>query len=286
VSKEPKWTKGQEVYSLNGQAFNFLEKTQAGYLVEEILEYDEWEEPRYGHPRIVDEVFNGAPTAKYDERISILQKRIDTLTHHQSELMEKTGKAEEFLSEINKRAEKLAPLQRLLDLIDGKITHAVSWNYGSPKISKLEDVLKGKDRWDKWLKLVTLFGKNNGDLSFKVNEYSDGSGSNTEIFPCKSDEDGRLQIIEKIKRDMPLKKDSRWKITSWVIMALQYDIPVSDEYMQIADEETLKTRNSNISNAKQSYEDAARRLEKAQKSSPSAKHAAKSALSKALGETE
>src|SRR3546814_12346728 len=36
------------------------------------------------------------------------------------------------------------------------------------------------------IKLVSLMGKSDGDLSYRLHEYRDGSGSSTTIYPCTS----------------------------------------------------------------------------------------------------
>lgn len=45
-------------------------------------------------------------------------------------------------------------------------------------------------------KLITLMGKTNGDLSFNVNRFSDGSGHDKEIFLYKTIEEAKNKLIE------------------------------------------------------------------------------------------
>jgi hypothetical protein len=59
----------------------------------------------------------------------------------------------------------------------------------------------GDGSWDKSLRLLTLFGDTKGDLQWRINRYSDGSGSsNIEVFPCHNEEEA-IAIVRQLYTD-------------------------------------------------------------------------------------
>ena len=84
-------------------------------------------------------------------------------------------------------------LETAIKFLGGEITHAYCGGY-YPKIYAVDDDhFFMKDSWNgrtiEDLKIITLFGKTNGDVSFKLGQYSDGSGSSSEIKPATSYEE-------------------------------------------------------------------------------------------------
>ena len=52
------------------------------------------------------------------------------------------------------------------------------------------------------LKLLTLFGRADGSMGWRVNRYSDGSGGDKDIYPCISYEDAKGFLETKIKEEI------------------------------------------------------------------------------------
>jgi len=81
--------------------------------------------------------------------------------------------------------EQLATLEAFAE---GKITHLVeSASYSGPTIAPFDEKLA--DYWDgrvEGIKLLTLFGESDGSLSWRLNQYSDGSGGRHEVIPVWS----------------------------------------------------------------------------------------------------
>lgn len=92
----------------------------------------------------------------------------------------------------------------LRKFLNGEITHVVkaNWHY---EITTLEDVLDDSD-YGTELKLLTLYGRVNGDMQWKINRYSDGSGCDTNIYPCTSIDEAKAIIEEKIIEDQGKRK--------------------------------------------------------------------------------
>src|SRR5262249_25554574 len=89
-------------------------------------------------------------------------------------------------------------LKRLDDFLAGNITHAVRARYSGISIGTFAEVFEEGGRYDKGVKLLTLFGDKKCGLSWHLNDYRDGSGSYTEIFPCTSLEDAKAVAQSKL----------------------------------------------------------------------------------------
>lgn len=72
-------------------------------------------------------------------------------------------------------------------------------SYGRVTLKTKDEALidANGQRYEKELKLVTLFGDTKGNLEFRINQYMDGSGSYCECYPCLSREeaDQTVQLI-------------------------------------------------------------------------------------------
>jgi len=66
--------------------------------------------------------------------------------------------------------------ENVIDLIEGRVKYYVKKQYGAPELHKFSDFKLLEDRE---LKLLSLFGKDDGSMTFRLNQYSEGSGSYT-----------------------------------------------------------------------------------------------------------
>lgn len=73
-----------------------------------------------------------------------------------------------------------------IDVMTGKMAYAVAGTYGVPKIERFEDYMSVIDTdWGrgqyKGIKMLSLLGNSNGNISFDVNRWQDGSGGYTHV---------------------------------------------------------------------------------------------------------
>jgi hypothetical protein len=101
-----------------------------------------------------------------------------------------------------KRLAKFKGLERLEDVLEGKFSHFVTGNYGGYEIMTKERGLDQGDRYDKKLKLLSLFGDTGGDLEWRLNDYRDGSGSWRQVYPCASEDEARSKLIDLCNADL------------------------------------------------------------------------------------
>jgi hypothetical protein len=89
----------------------------------------------------------------------------------------------------------------MLNFLTGKITHLVVGSLYSPEIITMEEfeqkVLKQEDRWSSdGIKLITIYGKGRGQLNYRINEYSDGSGFNKLVLLFTNYADAHAKVEE------------------------------------------------------------------------------------------
>jgi len=184
------FAKGDTVFLSDGQEVEYIAGSVGEHVVRPILN-DVDDEPHYGRPFTVYEVFVEAPVAKYDERIAKLRAEVEEL---EAKAKAARTASQDFERGERERRERLRThdsLQRLDDLLAGRITHAVVAEYCGASIQTFDEVLvyRRDNGREEGLKLLTLFGKSGGDLTWGVNRYYDGSGSNQTIYPACSYEE-------------------------------------------------------------------------------------------------
>lgn len=191
-----------------------------------------------GELRIVQEstLHASPPRRKIDSRIIELRATLEDLCHQILARKKDLQSFEDGRDDRMVRLKQHKSLRRLDDFIAGRITHYVEDSYGPPTIVSFEDAkpVGGTDRRDK-LKLLTLFGRTNGDLEWGLNEYSDGSGINTTVFPCTSYNEAvgvAAKLFAKHKERAMAPDDRTNPHRNWVARASKYDIVIAPDYLQ------------------------------------------------------
>jgi hypothetical protein len=190
--------RGMVVYTLDGREVEYIAHIDGtGHVVRGVFDGDS-EEPNYGEPFVAHTLFISPPTGRQDKRILELQEEIRALTEQREAIR---------ASQIDERERKRRLMEhravaRIDDFLAGKITHFVYYRYGV-KIIGFDEAARYKesdyDKVPKGVKLLTLFGKTNGDLEWQLHRYSDGSGNPEEVIPCTSLEEAQAIAREKIE---------------------------------------------------------------------------------------
>lgn len=207
------FTRGDQVYSTHGDIAEYITRTSDGYIVRPLYwgSTEEPREPHFGSPEVWRDVYITPPVAIVDEKVAA---KLQELQGVEARLQELRAEA---LALDRARAARLAAIKQhealalIEDFIAGRITHYVEeTRWGSPflRIIPFAEARCGccDNNRCKDLKLLTLFGKTNGDLQWRLSYYSDGSGSNqTVVTPCTS-----LEMAQKVARD---RIEAEW--TAW-----------------------------------------------------------------------
>lgn len=129
--------------------------------------------------------------ARYESDRKKLQGQIDDQERRLSLERDKAKLQTSALLQFVKNSDE-SQLETLKAFMAGEITHLFVAGY-SPEIISWKDSNKVYDQDSfchhdrlEGIKLVSLMGKSDGDLSYRLHEYRDGSGSSKTIYPAKS----------------------------------------------------------------------------------------------------
>lgn len=176
---------GTEVYDEHGRAWRYIFRLPDGALAD--LSF--LEDRAHQVAREIGRIWTEPPTRKLEakhaevqEQLSLAEERLETIN------AELTSAARR----LQALAARSAAVARLEDFMEGRISHIVTSAYGRIKIQTAEEALRSEHpHWPERQKLVTLFGRTDGDLEWRLHKHGDGSGGSLCIYPCTSAEDAR-----------------------------------------------------------------------------------------------
>lgn len=249
-------TPGSYVYSRDGAKLLVRELLSDNrYLVSAMLtveHYDD-EDEEYPSPTgtvvLAGEVSVAPPVAVVDAEIAARQATLAELTDRiKSARIEVYTVEREAKQQLDKLA-KFPRFDRLLDFVEGKITHFVCSDYQHAALIKTWDefAIYREDKRDKGVKLLTLFGSSNGDTEWRLNQYYDGSGSNTVCQPCTSEEEARKVVGEWLEAAwLTFTSDRPWFVSGAIASAKMYGFPVPQEIQDAFEQHRLEAHQRSI----------------------------------------
>ncbi len=205
-----------------------------------------------GELRVIDEssLFDVPPQRKLNDHIADLHRTEVGLREQIQGLQNEIESFETAHAERLSKFKTHKGLERIEDFLEGRITHFVVKTYGPPKILTFANALESVESYDHHkLKLLTLFGRNDGAMNWGINAYKDGSGYSTEAIPFTS-HDSALHAAQEmfeehtrkaIGRDLSAHPDRRW-----ITQAADYGIAIDPEYVAIVERAELAARARDI----------------------------------------
>ena len=135
----------------------------------------------------------------------------------------------EFIAGLDSKFEK-GQLKKLIDYISGNIKYVLIMKYDSADIVSFDDALVYYDRgrYD-GIKLLSLYGSTKGDITYKLNRWSDGSGSSSEIVCCRTMEEAIGELKLYVNKLMGAKGLSEGLINTMN----KYNIEIPNSYMDV-----------------------------------------------------
>ena len=184
IDSEKRW------YLLDGTEVLLLEKTSSGCIVERVYEGDPDREPPYSKPFLADAVFDFEHFAKEHPDVTKKREELAKLNDKLAEIRAEIRTAENERPALLARLKQISALANIEDFIEGRITHFVHSDYAYISVHGV-DLLdykeEGRGTYPKRLRLLSLYGASNGDLSWNLNMYYDGSGhSRYQVWPFTS----------------------------------------------------------------------------------------------------
>lgn len=140
------------------------------------------------------ELYESPPTADLDERIVKLKAELekvkkDIAFHRKAdkELEQQIERRMEEWESVQREFPELYTLQRFLR---GEIKYYFFQNTWAPQIIEVDASISEYARTNMkpdCLRLLSLFGKSDGDLEWRLNRYRDGSGDWCIVIPCATE---------------------------------------------------------------------------------------------------
>lgn len=196
--------KEQTLYDRSGVEYLFhAVVSDTEWVVHPIMESTNWEGDREIYPADSPCLMN--PRNLFEKRpVNVVQSDISALAEQARVLREEITQLRhekyQFDREVKGREERLKKhdkLRMLDDYLLGKINFLVFRQEQSGKFIKTLKECETGDRYARHkLPLLTLFGETGGELNWKMNRYSDGSGADTEVILCET-EDEAIAVIDR-----------------------------------------------------------------------------------------
>jgi hypothetical protein len=180
---------GSEVYGTEGESYEYVCRLPGdlGCVVKPVF-YSE-DDSYYGQPIIIDRVWPSPPKQKHEQRIAELLAEIDVLSKKRLTLSREVRRLEEGKAEVLKNIKEYETLKHIEDFLAGEISHFVITRYSTIEIVDAKKELESRDETvgkPRILRLLTLYGLTGGNLQWRLNRYSDGSGGEEEVMPFTS----------------------------------------------------------------------------------------------------
>lgn len=205
MTEQAKFEVGDDFYTTQGEKVRLEAITTTGqFVVARLLRYeghydDFYEE--YGPTEIVEKIFETPPVAVVDAAIASKMAELEEIEKRHNKAFAEINAVELTAKQRLEKFKRFKGLELLEDFIDKKITHFVQAsdeNSFDFKIVSFDDAIKSKDNdaYRDPFRLVTLFGRSNGDLQWRVDRYYDGSGgSRQHIWPCRDEQHAKDMIV-------------------------------------------------------------------------------------------
>jgi hypothetical protein len=234
---------GHMYYTKKGERVELQSITTNGkYVVAQELEFDDGDSIGYasGPSYLVGELFKQAPRAMVDDELTRLNEEAANLRTEISRLKKEVLDVERESAERLKKLSAYKGLEHLEDFVEGRITHLLGESYDDINILPISHINKldsggwgGQIRND-GVKLVSLFGDSKRDLTWKVNQYRDGSGSNWQtILPCMGEEEAERKRKEWIATKLDnAEKLNEYGVVKYVKLALKYGVFIPEAILE------------------------------------------------------
>lgn len=200
------FAKDDTAFLEHGDEVIYVAQAGSQHVVMPIYE-SEYSEPNYGEPMLVNAVYREPPIGKRFARIAELDEQIRQAQATLTGIKEETRAANKNRDEILGRLKQNSALKRIDDFLAGNLTHFVLHCESYVKVMPTAKALErgngdNSDRYDRTLKLVSLFGDTKGDLEWRINEYRDGCGSWKTAVPFTSEEEAAAFAVELIGKKL------------------------------------------------------------------------------------
>lgn len=257
---------GDTVFDIHGREATYLALGADGHVVQTKYEHDDYDEPLYGQPEVWRDIYRSPPTVKLHGEVAEIEAKLNAARAELSQIRQQRHQEDrEYAARANER-KQFAQLKTLDDFIAGKITHFfVVEGYGERmSIQTFDEFMVSKeDRYERKLRLLSLFGGSKGDLGWYVDRYSDGSGGgNGRCFPALSYEDAVRLASEWIDGRYADLRTKEHKHASLDLSkaAERFGLKIPADIKQWAAQTAASIHESSLKQARKQFDDAQAKL--------------------------
>lgn len=173
---------------------------------------------------------------KYENDLKVLKARYND---SKNDFEEKTKYLRKTIDKIS-----LQSFDMVTNFLLGKFKYVLSIGYSYD----LDEIKDFKYRYDgNKLKLISLMGADDGSFSFRLNDYSDGSGSGKSVLFFENEEDAVKKLSELINDRENLSESDLKLATKW-------GFKLNEEKVKDYKERVIKSIESNITSHNKSLE--------------------------------
>jgi hypothetical protein len=153
-----------------------------------------------------------------------------------------------------------AALERIDDFLAGKMTHLAFHHWSGWTILTLKEALAYKesdyDSVPKGIRLLTLFGKTNGNLEWQLSSYSAHDNHPDEVYPFFSLEDAKEFVKVRFEIKWNAWRDDPKELSNAIGSArnaLALGIPVPEDILDAAKENFIQNQRSVLEEKQKAY---------------------------------
>lgn len=174
--------KGDTVYLENGTEVEYITGVEGKHIVYVHMMYEDGE-PIFTDPKLVNQVFTEPPIEKRHARIAELDEQIAK----RRDLVLDLEKTQFALEQESKRFAGIFERNEALSMVDAflerRIKFVVSDNsHGVITLETFDKAMEVEGKYEKGMKLLSLFGGSNGKLQWRLNKYST-EGDPVDVWP-------------------------------------------------------------------------------------------------------
>lgn len=187
----PDFEEGQIVYSREGRKVRYVQPMAQGHLVRRgvtVMDDFDNEDIWFEDLEILPIVHASEPVAALGEKIKALTGELSATEEALRVKEERYRQAVLSCDELEQKLNAFQELKNLNHFIAGEMTHFVTFDDGTIEIVEKDEALSVPDS-RRETRLLTLFGGSDGDLQWRLNQYKDGRGGWTDVWPCMSHEE-------------------------------------------------------------------------------------------------
>ena len=193
--------------------------------------------------------------AKLNERIKKLESDIENKNKEYKNAYNQLEAIRALLakSKMIEAAFTKEHVERISAFMTATIQYLVIEEYEiTPPVKMIDRVINwdnyyGSAKFDE-IKLLSVLGRSDGDLSYRINRYSDGSGGGVEVHPCLTLEEAHEKIKSRAQSLIDVNRLTDKSYKACIDMGIKFDESSINKYLSYKKEVNKKTKEDCLKN--------------------------------------